>query len=296
MSQSSDSSSVGSSGSSDRFSDFQTESSSSEEIAVCRYCFEVEGDDHLIKPCECRNKVHQKCLQKWLEANTRDRCEICHSAFLIRYESKTECRMTWGILKNKFFQALLLQLMFWAIGNHKDIFKYQVSVDEYDCFPWTVNFLYVDLAEMIFIDMIMFSLLIICVNAILWLLFWMVLPISDEDLLALLSKISKRWVVLGVVILINGLIYLLGNLLLPVTIPSLDQEEECLMYDQAERIDYQLNHRPIFNWLTWYLGFYTILVISGGLGFLGMIICLIGRILKKSCTVERVVITEIREV
>ena len=315
MSQSSDFSSFDSSltppeefssSTSSKFSDCQSIDSydtSSSEDKICRYCLEeCQDNNNLIKPCECQTMVHKKCLLKWLEHKSRTRCEICLAEYRIQY--KTECRLRLGLLKNKIFQMVFLQLLFWAIGSQSDFIKYHVAGNEIYCFDVVnisiLNLLYRNINELIFINFFALPLFFLSLNALFWYLFFLyVYLVFDYNILDQLPRLNNRWIFLVAIVIyiFNGLIYLLGNVLLPMTIPDFKSDliyrygvnVSCSMYDQSERIDYQLNHRPIFNWLTWYLGLYSILTISYGLAIFGLILLAFTRCF---CKVRRTVIIE----
>ena len=45
---------------------------------VCKYCQEELKNETVLQPCLCKDYVHRKCLEKWLEIKKdATRCEIC---------------------------------------------------------------------------------------------------------------------------------------------------------------------------------------------------------------------------
>ena len=55
--------------------------------ANCRICFENFEEGKLIKPCNCNNYVHEKCLKKWIQIkNNPKNCEICKSKYNVDFE------------------------------------------------------------------------------------------------------------------------------------------------------------------------------------------------------------------
>ena len=53
----------------------------------CRICFENLEEGKLIKPCNCNNYVHEKCLKKWIQIKNNPRnCEICKSKYNVDFE------------------------------------------------------------------------------------------------------------------------------------------------------------------------------------------------------------------
>ncbi|XP_063434824.1 uncharacterized protein LOC134716049 isoform X2 [Mytilus trossulus] len=66
----------------------------------CRICHEGDEEEDLLSPCFCSGSVgalHMSCLEKWLGASDKTRCEICGFQFSI---SKNPKPVTW-FLKNK---------------------------------------------------------------------------------------------------------------------------------------------------------------------------------------------------
>ena len=50
----------------------------------CRVCLHAETDppSPLIRPCECRDRVHRSCLRRWRScAPNASMCQVCHTPF-----------------------------------------------------------------------------------------------------------------------------------------------------------------------------------------------------------------------
>lgn len=61
----------------------------------CRICHEGDEEEDLLSPCFCSGSVgalHMSCLEKWLGASDKTRCEICGFQFSI---SKNPKPVTW---------------------------------------------------------------------------------------------------------------------------------------------------------------------------------------------------------
>ena len=56
------------------------------EELTCRICFESNKKSKLIKPCECKEKIHKECLKKWIEVkNNPEFCEICKKKYNVDF-------------------------------------------------------------------------------------------------------------------------------------------------------------------------------------------------------------------
>ncbi len=77
---------------------------------VCKYCHEVGGK--MIKPCNCNDSVHYKCLNDWQKSRSgsKDKCEICKTPYYSkRIFNRKEC------LFDSFYYPLMILLNLFMI-------------------------------------------------------------------------------------------------------------------------------------------------------------------------------------
>ena len=64
--------------------------------AFCRICLEVESEERLVAPCECKGSqkfVHKDCLKKWVQFRAKQpECEVCKYVYHVRLSYTTVFR------------------------------------------------------------------------------------------------------------------------------------------------------------------------------------------------------------
>lgn len=58
--------------------------SSCKSYDACRICHEITNIQDLISPCKCSGSmsiVHKNCLEIWINAANKVKCEVCQTEF-----------------------------------------------------------------------------------------------------------------------------------------------------------------------------------------------------------------------
>ena len=106
----------------------------SEEISICRICFDIEEETNpFISPCSCNGSskyVHSSCLNKWRNISTneeaRTKCMECHTKYVLRYKYPLENNklfVTYGMLSSislRYVFAIIMGLILYGIEISDD--------------------------------------------------------------------------------------------------------------------------------------------------------------------------------
>jgi len=98
----------------------------------CKYCLEdieINMKNNMIHyPCDCKNPVHVKCLDKWNDTRTSNftKCEICNTEYKnIKYKYCYKCRMYNNIYKMYLYVCTIcfVTIIYILLYEYKIIFK-----------------------------------------------------------------------------------------------------------------------------------------------------------------------------
>lgn len=113
-----------------------------QEKEICRICQDDQDNgDKMIKPCNCTQLVHQKCIQKWYDLDN-NKCEVCTSRFATTRRptgnNKVLEVLQYGSLTLMVVILILLYLMvlIFVIGGETLMAK---IVPNLEIYPWTIK-------------------------------------------------------------------------------------------------------------------------------------------------------------